>query len=325
MITPKSFTIFLTTVNTMIGIAYTVTPTLYDNFSTTVPMDSEYLTFGWTGMLPQMRPWYGSRVQTEPAPQTYTVGAIPFEYTLSVDRFQLDDDKFDIYYRILPDVARQAKRWPDLQMRNLLENSYPWTGAFQNGLDGLTNWNTAHPIDLYNSGSGTYCNDFTGGGQTINNILIGGPFSPTAFATLYEYMLLLQGEDQEALGVTPSLLMHSPQLKTEVELVLKNLSFAPPAWGTIGSQVGAADNVFKRFGVEPLMNPLLKTATRWYLMDTTKSMKPFTWGLRQAPIFVQRVNENDPTVFEDHKYTWGNWGRGAAAWSYAWLCARSGP
>ncbi len=335
MITPAAFSIFITTVNTMIGEAYSEQPVLYPEFTTVIPMESEFLTFGWTGMLGQMRVWDGPRVSNEPAPQTYTVGSLPFEYTLTLDRFNLDDDKYGIYYRILPDMAKQARRWEDFQMRNLIEGLAPWTGSFQNGLDGLTNWSTQHPIDLYNANIGTligsgpfssglYCNDFTGGGQPINGTQIGGAFGVTSFATLYEYMSIFPAEDGESMDVTPNVLMHPAQLKTEVELTLLSNSFAPPAWGTIASQVGAADNPLKRYGVRPLENKLLRSATRWYLMDTTKPMKPFTFGLRQSPIFVQRTNEDDPQVFENHMYTWGDWARGVAAWNYAWLCCRSG-
>lgn len=330
MITPANFSIFVTNVNTMIGEAYkdTVEP-IKEQISTEVPFESETLTFGWTGMLPQMRVWEGPRVANEAAPQTYSQSALPFEFTLTLDRFRLDDDQFGIYYRQLPDMARQAKRWPILQLRNLLEAAFPFSGAsFQAGLDGLPNFSTAHPVDLYNQGAGgpgTYCNDFTGGGQTIGGILIGGAFSPTAFATLYEYNSILKGEDNEPLGITPNLLVHPAQLKTEVDYVLKSAFFAAPTYGTLTGQVGAADNMFKRFGVEPLEHKFLKSASKWYLLDTTKPMKPLVWGLREAPIFVQRTNEDDPTVFDLHQYTWGNWGRAVPMWSYAWLMARSGP
>ena len=89
-------------------------------------------------------------------------------------------------------------------------------------------------------------------------------------------------------------------------------------------QVGAADNPFKRYGVEPLENKLLKSSVNWYLMDCTRH-KPFRWILRQAPLFVQRMNEQDPSVFDDHRYLIGDWGRAAAAWAFAWLAAKSGP
>jgi len=325
VITPANFNVFFTTANTMIGQAYeeTLEP-VAEEISTEMPMSSEIMLFGWTGMLNQMRMWTGPRVTYEAGPQTYQLAALPFEFTLTLDRFRFDDDTYGIYYRQLVDMARQAKRWKGYQLRNLLENAYPWVGNFQNGLDGLPNFSTVHLINLYNSGLGTYCNDFTGGGQNIGGIQIGGTFGPTAFATLYEYMAVLKGEDNEVLNVTPNILMHPTQMKTEVDLVLKAQYFAPAAWGTITGQVGAADNVFKQFGVEPLENKLLKNVTRWYLLDTTKPMKPLTFGMRQAPIFVQRTNETDPVVFDEHQYVWGDWARGAAGWSFAWLMARSG-
>ena len=325
MISGAKFAIFFTTLNTMIGEAYSATPSVFQEFTATIPTETEIHTDGWTGMLDQMRPWVGSRVAKEPAPQTYSVAVIPFEQTVTLDRFHLDDDKFGIYYRTLPDMARQAKRWPDYQMRNLLEGAYPWgAGSYQLGLDGLTNFNTAHPVDLYDPSKGYYCNDFRGG-VSENGITVGGAFSPTAFATMYEYMSTLKAEDGESMDINPNKLIHPAQLKTEVELVLKNMMFAPPAWGTITGQVGAADNVFKRFGVEPVEYKLLKSATNWYMADTTKGGGAFRWILRQAPIFVQRTNEQDPAVFDDHRYIYGDWGRAAPAWSFAWLAAKSGP
>ena len=321
MISGAKFEIFFTTLNTMIGEAYSATPSIFQEFTATVPTESEIHTDGWTGMLDQMRPWVGPRVAKEPAVQSYSVAVLPFEQTVTIDRFELEDDKFGIYYRTLPDIARQAKRWPDYQMRNLLEGLYPWNaGSYQLGLDGLTNFNTAHPVDLYDSSKGTYCNDYRGGVAGV-----GGAFSPTAFSTMYEAMEGYKAEDGEVMDVTPNKLMHPRGLKTEVELVLKNMMFSPPAWGTITGQVGAADNVFKRWGVEPIENKLLTSQVNYYLMDTTKGGGAFRWILRQAPIFVQRTNEQDPAVFDDHRFIYGDWGRAAPAWSMAWLGAKSGP
>lgn len=325
MITPAKWSYFITNASTLIGQAYSETPIISPKFSTTVPTDTEIFLDGWTGMLPQMVPWVGARSTFEHAPQTYSVTVIPFQATLLVDRFDVDDDKMGVYYRDLPDMARQAKRWRDLQIRNLLEGAYPWVGAYQNGLDGGTHWNTAHPVDLYDSSKGTYCNDFTGGGQPIGGVTVGGAFSGTAFATLYEYNSTLKSEDNESMDITPNLLLHPTALKTEVELTLKNMSWAPPSWGTITGQVGAADNVFRRFGVEPLEFKLLSSRTKWYLFDTTKGVMPTRWILRQEPIFTQRTTEDDPLVFDMHRYAYGDWGRAAAAWSPAWLGARSGP
>jgi phage major head subunit gpT-like protein len=334
MITPANFAIFVTNVNTMVGEAYGTTPTIHPLISTTLPTSSLTWETGWTGMLDQMRPWYGARVTKEAAPQTYSVTVIPFELTLTLDRFRLDDDMYGIYYRQIPDMARQAKRWPDYQIRNLLENAAPWTGAAQNGFDGLTAFNTAHYINYYNTSLGTYCNDFTGGGVVVTypkpgggnvTTLVGGAFTGPAFSTLLEYTATVKGEDNEALGIVVDRLLHAPILRTEVDLVLKSQFFAPPAWGTITGQVGAADNPLRRMGVEPIENPLLNNGYTWYLLDTNKALKPFLWIEREPVRFTPRVNEDDPILFDTHAYTWGQWARGAPAWNYSWLFYRSGP
>lgn len=332
---PSNFRVFITNINTAFGAAYADTlDSVWPQFASMVPVTGSIFTAGWTGMMPKMRPWFGARVVHEPAPQTYSATPVPYEITYDIDRFHLDDDLFGIYYRMIPDMARQTARWPNYELRDLLENAgvYGNTTA-QAGFDGLPYFSTAHPIDIYNAALGTYINDFTAGGQSVaypkvgggtTSVLVGGAFGPTAFATLYEYMETLLGEDGERLGVQPNFLMHPLQLTTEVELVLKNTFFAPPAWGTITGQVGAADNVFRRFGVMPVCNPFLTSSTIWYLGDGSKAYRPLTWAVREAVRIVPRMNEDDPVVFDTHKYLIGGWGRAVAAWNYSWLMARSG-
>lgn len=324
MISPAQFSIFKSTINTMVGEAYSVTPTHYARICSTLPSTSSQQVYGWTGMIPKPRLWTGPRVTHEAAPQTYTVVNLPYEETVAIDCFELDDDQYGIYYRLLPDLARQTKRLPDLWNRDLLENSGAQTGTRQNGFDGLTHWNTAHAVDIYDASKGTYCNDFTGGGQTIGGRLIGGAFGIASVATLREYMRSLKAEDGERMAVSPDLIMIPNELELEAELVIKSMFMAPPAWGTITGQVGSADNPMRRFGLEVLVNELLTSTTTFYMLDTTKSLKPFIWRVREAPRMVPRMNENDPQVIDEHRFSWNMWGRAAPAWGYAWLSARSG-
>ena len=96
MITPARWSYFITNASTLIGQAYSETPIISPKFSTTVPTDTEIFLDGWTGMLPQMTPWVGARSTFEHAPQTYSVTVIPFQATLLIDRFDLDDDKMGV-------------------------------------------------------------------------------------------------------------------------------------------------------------------------------------------------------------------------------------
>jgi len=330
-ITPSAFSAFVTNVNTMLGHFYDAddVQSVYKEIATETPCTSSQLTIGWTGLLRKMRLWTGPRQPQQAARQTYTIIPQPWENTLSVDRFELDDDMAGVFYRQIPDLMRQAKRHPDYQIRDLLEASGVQSlTAIQKGPDGVAFWSTSHPVNVYSSAAGTYINDFTNGGQTVSNITVGGALSPTAFTSVYEYMMTIKGEDGERLGIRPNKLMHPPTLKAEVELILKSTFFAPPAWGafaSISSQVGAADNPLRRFGVEPLQNDFLASNTKWYLADCTHAVKPTQWVVRDPIVTVPQVNEGDWPVFNTHTFQWGQWARNAPGWGYSFLMARSGP
>ena len=328
MITPAQFNVFITNVNTMVREAYSSAPIEYPAYTTTVTTDTEIWEDGWIGRMNKLRLWQGPRVVTEPAPQTYQVTVQPFEATYGLDMFKMADDKFGVYYPILTDLALQAKRDPEFQIRDMLENAGAQTGSRQNGLDGLTFFNTAHPVDLYDSSKGTYINDFTGGGQSVGGVTVGGALSGVAFGTVYEYMMTLKDESGERLGITPNMLIIPPTLVAEAEYILKNQFSAPQSWATFGASVtnvGASDNLWKRFGVDYLVNKNLTSNTKWYLADTTKAVKPVRWVQRQGAEFVYRVTPQDPVVFDQHQYLYGVYYRACPAWSYSWLMSRSGP
>src|SRR5215831_6905940 len=129
--TPANFQAFVTNVETMIGAVYNedMVDLVANQITSTIPCTSEQLVLGWTGLIPKMRIWSGPRVVNEAAPQTYVVVPKPFENTLAIDRFRLDDDQFGVMYRQLPDLARQARRQADYETRDLLEASGGWSSA----------------------------------------------------------------------------------------------------------------------------------------------------------------------------------------------------
>src|ERR1019366_5441208 len=341
-ITPANQAIFFSLAEVTLGEIYAETekniPVIYTQIATEKPSTTSQNVYAWTQMIPKARQWSGPRVVVEPSSLTYILVNRPWELTVGIDEFLSEDDHMGVFYRLLTDQLRQLRRHPDYWLRDLIEATGVFAtgqpGSPQLGLDGLTYWNTAHPVDPYVPSPITYCNDFTGGGVAVaggvpggsgSNTTVGGTFGVTAFATLYEYMLRMLGEDGEPLGVVPNLLMAPVQLKTECELVLKNQMFSPPSWGAITGQVGAADNVFKRFGVDLLINPYLTSGTKWYMMDSHEgASKPFLWQLREASNVVPRISPDDPVRFDTHRLLWGGRGRGNAGWSFSFLCARSG-
>jgi phage major head subunit gpT-like protein len=333
---PLNSNLLFSDVNAGFGTVYLTDP-LEDHFGpfvTEVPVTTEQLALFWMGVMPKARIWYGSRVVNEAALQSVIYVPRPYEITYAIDQFIKNDDIHNVYGNLLPMLVRQTRRWQAYETRDLLENAGGYTGAAQLCTDGTNFFGTAHPVDFYNAGAGTYINDFSSGGQTVSynkiiggtySILTGGAFGVTAFKTLVEYMMTIKGEDGERLGVRPRDLMHPVELMGEVEVVLKNTYFSPPAWGNITNQVGAAENAWKRYGVTPYCNEFLNDPQMWYLGDNTRSYKPIGFGLREAWSVVPRTSETDPVVFDIHKLLWGGKARGMPFFGFPWMMARSGP
>ena len=332
LITPQNLSLFFSTLETRFWTAYDTNDVWHDKYASMYNASSEQFVSGWIGMLDKYRLWTGSRVTHQPAPQTYTVQIQNFELTEQIDMFKLQDDQYGIYMPTVTFMGMQAKKVYDYQLRDMLQNTGSQTGVIQNGLDGLTNWNTAHPINYYNPALGTYCNDLRGGGQTVNGINVGGAFTTNGFNTLWEEISSRKSENNEALGLMPDLTAVPPQLKAQAQTILQSTFYAPPQMGTLGSgsganaaMVGAMDNPLRGWTELHVNADLAAQPTIWYMLCTKGPVKPFGIAMREAPNFVYRVSPEDPTVFDRHTYLYGSYARFAPMWAFAWLSSISGP
>lgn len=59
----------------------------------------------------------------------------------------------------------------------------------------------------------------------------------------------------------------------------------------------------------------------WFVIDSSKVMKPLIWQPRKKFNLVKLFNETDPNVFFQKKYIWGVDGRGNAGYSPWWQLA----
>jgi phage major head subunit gpT-like protein len=325
LITPSNLSFFFTTLNTTYWQAYQNAPVFYDKIATVMPTSSETHGFGWIGMLNRMREWKDSRLVHSPAPQTYFVTPKLFELTEGIDRLKLEDDTYGLYYPTIAFMGENTKKWPDWELRDLLQNTGAWTGSYQLGTDQLTHWNTAHPVDFYDASKGTYCNDFTGGGFTVNGILTGGALGLNSFATLWQEIASRKSESGEAMGLMADQTVMAPQLKLTADTILNSQFMAQPAVGNLVGNVGATENMLKGWTDRLMWNDLAPQPSVWYMLVSNRPIKPFVWLLRQAPTLIIRNQPTDPHVFDLHEYLYGSDARGAPAWGLPFLSARSGP
>jgi phage major head subunit gpT-like protein len=334
ILSPSNISYFFTDVQVRFWNAYGAAPAWMSRIATEIPSSTEQNGYGWLGMMEKLRAWKGTRTVHTPAPSTYFVENKPFELTYGIDEFRLKDDTYGIYYPLVANMGLQARKWPDYQLRDLICNvstSEWWYSATSVGpqlsLDGVAHWSGSHLIDPNDSGKGTYVNDYSTG-TSSHGVTCGGVLTPNAYATVWTDMMARVSENSESLGLVGDLLMVPGQLDLTAKTILHAQFFAPQtATGLIGTgtNVGAMANVLVGSS-DLLTNNDLNgaSAVAWYLLCTSKPIKPFIWQLREAPDFVIRNVPSDPVVFDTHTYLYGTKARGAPGWSLPFLSSRSG-
>lgn len=324
IVTSPNLSLLFTAFETRYWTAYQNLPTVSDKIATIYPVGTEQWVSAWLTMLPTMREWRGSRVVHNAAPVDYLVKMQKFELTNSIERTKVEDDTYGVYNPIVAMMGENVKKNQDYQIRDMLLNRGAQTGPKQIAFDGLSFFNQAHPVDFYDSAKGTYCNDYTGG-FVENGVVVGGAFSPNAFATLTQSIMGRKSESGEVMSLAAETTMHAAQLKYTVDTVLQAQFMAQPIVGNLTGNVGATDNVLKGASTPLMWGDLNSDPLTWYQLVLNKPIRPFSWLQRTAAEFVYRIKPDDQVVFDTDTFVYGARSRGTPAWSIPWLAARSAP
>lgn len=324
IITAPNLNRFFTALDTRYNMQYNSTAVYWEAFAQRFPCSTEAWMQAWVTFTEKMRVWKGSRVVTTPAPLTYIAAILPWEKTIEIDRFKLEDDTYGIYSTQAAQIGETTKRWPDYTLRDFLQGAGDFTGAAQISLDGVTHWNTAHPVDYYDAGKGTYCNDFGTAGVSVDGVTVGGTFSTAAYKTVLENMRTRKNESGEPDGEEPTLLMVPPQLETEAKVLTQSAFYSPATIGVLTSQVGAVSNPFLNSTDMLRNNYLSNQPTAWYMFAANGVIKPLAWVVRKDPITIPRSRPDDPVSFDRHALQWGVEARAVPAWGPPRKATRSG-
>src|SRR4029079_11507021 len=141
-------------------------------------------------------------------------------------------------------------------------------------------------------------------------------------ASVRATMMARLGANGESLEVTPNLLVVPPALEMTARTIL-NAAIVAPTAGMGGNANNVAVTNIMQGIVELLVVPELNNEpTVWYLLDTSKPIKPFIAQLRKAPQLVQRFSVTDDNVFWQKTYIYGSDYRGAAGSTLPFLMSR---
>jgi len=287
--------------------AFDKTPVWYNRLATEVPSTTKQNRYHWMDAIPKMREWVGERVVQNLVSRMFSIENKPFELTVEVDKDDIADDNIGVYNGWVETVGQQARKWPDQLVAAVLK-----AGATTVCADGQFFFDTDHPVNADNAGLGTYSNSYSS-----------RPLNAANFGYVRSQFASRLGADGEPLQARATLLVTPPSLSDTARAILNSEIIAPgSAWGGNVANV-AVTNIYRN-SVDHLEIPELETEpTVWYLLDTSKPIRPFIFQLRQAPNFVALFNPSDPNVFWRKKFVYGVDTRGNAGFTLPFLAARA--
>ena len=282
---------------------YSIAKTWYDRISSTIPSDGSSNVYGWMAELPEMREWVGERTVANLKEQVYTLTNKRYELTYAVNADNIKDDKLAVYALHFKQLGDRTKKHPDLIMRDALQN-----GQNATIYDGQPFFSTAHPVDQFTAGLGTYSN-YSASGMAL---------TAANYETVRGLMMAFKGESGTPLGIIPDLLVVPPQLEMVARRIVKS-AMIPAVSG-----VAAPESNVLEGSADVLVAPdLAGQATTWYLLCTNRGIMPFIYQLREASEFAMLTSSTDENVFKLNEYRFGSTVRDAAGYSLPFLAYKA--
>lgn len=227
--------------------------------------------YKWLNKFGAIREWVGERVVQNLQASSYTVKNKDFEKTVGVDRNDIEDDKIGVYSPVITDLAQSASMLPDKLVFGLLRK-----GFTEKCFDGLSFFNTTHKV----------------GKNTASN-LGDKALSIESYSEARSIMMSYQDENGESLDIIPNLLVVPPALESKAREILK------------ADQINGTTNIFKDTAEILVSTQLAGDNTKWYLLCTTKAVKPFIYQERKKPEFVSLTKSDDTNVFMNKQFLYG--------------------
>ena len=229
-----------------------------------------------------MREWIGDREIQNLSASDYTIKNKDFELTVGVDRNAIEDDKIGLYNPSVEMLGESAAAHPDELIFSLLAG-----GFSEKCYDGQPFFSDAHKI----------------GKKTVTNKST-AKLTKDSYAAARASMMGLTNSKGRALNLVPNLLVVPPAL----EVAARDILVADYINGTKNTMQGTA---------KPLVVPQLAGHdSAWYLLCTTRPIRPLIWQQRKKAKFVSLTAETNNNVFMRKTFIYGADYRGNAGFGF---------
>lgn len=268
--------------NTLFNKAFEGETPLYEKIATITPSTTDAETYAWLGDIPGMREWVGDREIQNLAASDYVIKNKDFELTVGVDRNAIEDDKIGLYNPSIQMLGQSAAMHPDELVFTLLASGF--TALCY---DGKPFFSAEHMV----------------GKKKVSN-MTHAKLTLEAYVAARAAMMSLTNAKGRPLNLVPDTLVVPPALEKEARDIL----VADFINGTKNTMQGTA---------KPLVVPQLAgNDAAWYLLCTSRPIKPLIYQQRKKAKFVSKTQETDDNVFMSKKFLYGADSRGNAGFGF---------
>ena len=269
--------------------AFDAAPSVWEKIAMKVPSTTGQNDYAWLSAFPKMRKWAGDKWVKSLEAFKYSIVNDDFEATVEVDRNHIEDDQLGIYAPQAQMAGFSAKQLPDELVMDLVN------GAFVNlCYDGQYFIDTDHPV----------------AGASVSNKGTAVLSVATQALAIASYgagrtaMRKFKDDEGRPLNVNPNVLLVGPALEHVALALVNNIQLDD-----------GKTNLYKGTA-EVVVDARITSDTAWFLLDTTKPVKPFVYQERKAPVFVQQTDPQADDVFSRKKFKFGAEARAAAGYGF---------
>lgn len=289
LVNKQNLSAIFISLKTIFNNAFAAAPATWEKIAMKVPSTSGQNDYAWLSAFPKMRRWIGAKQVKSLEAYKYPVVNEDWEATVEVDRNHVEDDQLGIYQPQAQMAGFSAAQLPDEIVYEAVNKSFT-TLCY----DGQYFFDTDHPV-----GTASVSNKST---VALSNATLAA--AKASYGAARTAMKKFKDEDGRSLNILPNVLLVGPALEDTARMLLTSDKLADD---TPNPYKGTAELV---------VDARIESDTAWFLLDTSKPVKPFVYQERKAPVFVQQTNPEAEDVFNLKKYKFGAEARAAGGYGF---------
>jgi len=274
---------------TLFNNAFAAAPSTWDKIAMKVPSSTGSNLYAWLSAFPKMRRWIGEKHVKNLKAYSYSVENEDFEATVEVDRNHIEDDQLGIYQPQAQMAGFSAKQLPDEIVFELVNGAFT-TPCY----DGQYFFDTDHPV------AGSSVSNMSTKALSVASLAA----AQGSYGAARTAMRKFKDEDGRPINTIPTVLLVPPALEDTGRALL-----------TVDRLEDGKPNPYKGTA-ELVVEARLTSDTAWFLLDTSKPVRPFIYQERKAPDFVQQTDPEADDVFSRKKYKFGAEARAAGGYGF---------